>query len=32
MELVLSVAFGVWFVISGIFYWFITKERKEDKK
>ena len=32
MELVLSVAFGAWFVVSGLFYWVITREGKGDKK
>ena len=27
MELVLSIAFGVWFVISGVCYWFMTKNK-----
>lgn len=30
MELILSVAFGLWFVISGICYWIMTKEKEED--
>ena len=31
MELVLSIAFGVWFVIGGICYWVMTKEKGGDK-
>lgn len=32
MELVLSIAFGLWFVISGVCYWAMTKEKKEEKE
>lgn len=31
MELVLSICFGVWFVICGVVYFFVTKpNNKED--
>ena len=30
MELVLSIAFGVWFVISAIFYGYMVKKGREE--
>ena len=27
MELVLSISFGAWFVISGVCYWFMTRNK-----
>ncbi len=32
MELVLSIAFGVWFLIGAIFYGFITKVKENDEE
>lgn len=33
MELVLSIAFGVWYVITGIVYWCLTRPGKDgDRK
>lgn len=31
MELVLSISFGVWFVIAGVFYAFMTIDRGNRK-
>lgn len=31
MELVLSIAFGVWFIIAALFYGFMTKKRGDKK-
>ncbi len=30
MELVLSIAFGVSYIVTGIAYWYFTKEQKGD--
>ncbi len=32
MELVISIAFGLWFLIGAIFYGFITRPEKNNKK
>lgn len=28
MELILSIAFGVWYVITGVVYWYLTRPGK----
>ena len=30
MELVLSIAFGIWFVVSAVFYGFMVKRGREE--
>ena len=29
MELILSISFGVWFVIGGIFYGYVTRNKEK---